>query len=163
MNETMTYSFADPDELNKLRMSTEGLGVPVELLNPLNAEQSVMRQSIIPGLLRSVAYNQSRGVHNVQLYETGVVFFGAEGKKKPKEKQRVAGVLAGSMKDAIWNQPAVAFDFFDGKGVIENLVRELALPKVRFRALDAGHLQPGRGAEILSGGISLGWVGEIIL
>ena len=161
MNETMTYSFADPDELNKLRMSTEGLGVPVELLNPLNAEQSVMRQSIIPGLLRSVAYNQSRGVHNVQLYETGVVFFGAEGKKKPKEKQRVAGVLAGSMKDATWNQPAVAFDFFDGKGVIENLVRELALPKVRFRVLDAGHLQPGRGAEILSGGTSLGWVGEI--
>ncbi len=161
MNETMTYSFADPDELNKLRMSTEGMGIAVELLNPLNAEQSVMRQSIIPGLLRSVAYNQSRGVHNVQLYEMGVVFFGAEGKKTPKEKQRVAGVLAGSMKDASWNQPAVAFDFFDGKGVIENLVRELALPKVRFRVLEATHLQPGRAAEVLSGGTSLGWVGEI--
>ncbi len=161
MNETMTYSFADPDELNKLRMNTEGMGVAVELLNPLNAEQSVMRQSIIPGLLRSVAYNQSRGVHNVQLYEMGVVFFGAEGKKTPKEKQRVAGVLAGSMKDATWNQPSVAFDFFDGKGVIENLVRELALPKVRFRVLEATHLQPGRAAEVLSGGTSLGWVGEI--
>ena len=161
MNETMTYSFADPEELTKLRMDTEGMGIPVELLNPLNAEQSVMRQSIIPGLLRSVAYNQSRGVHNVQLYETGVVFFGAEGRKKPKEKQRVAGVLAGSMKDATWNQPAVPFDFFDGKGVIENLVRELALPKVRFKVLDATHLQPGRAAEVLSGGTSLGWVGEI--
>ncbi len=161
MNETMTYSFADPEELTKLRMNTEGMGIPVELLNPLNAEQSVMRQSIIPGLLRSVAYNQSRGVHNVQLYETGIVFFGAEGKKKPKEKERLAGVLAGSMKDTSWNQPACPFDFFDGKGVVENLARELALPKLRFKAIEAGHLQPGRAAEVFSAGTSLGWIGEI--
>lgn len=161
MNETMTYSFADPEELTKLRMSTESMGIPVELLNPLNAEQSVMRQSIIPGLLRSVAYNQSRGVHNVQLYETGIVFFGAEGKKKPKEKERLAGVLAGSMKDTSWNQPACPFDFFDGKGVVENLARELALPKLRFKAIEAGHLQPGRAAEVFSAGTSLGWIGEI--
>ena len=56
--------------------------MPVELLNPLNAEQSIMRQSIIPGLLHSLAYNQNHGVKNVQLYETGRVFFAAEGKKK---------------------------------------------------------------------------------
>ena len=164
LNETMTYSFADPHELEQLRMSTEGMGVPVELLNPLNAEQSVMRQSIIPGLMRSVAYNQSRGVHNVQLYETGVVFFGAEGHKKPKERQRLAAVMAGGMGDDAWNRKTVAFDFFDGKGVIENLIRELAIPKSRFKALsaeEAPHLQPGRAAQVLSGGTVLGWVGEI--
>lgn len=164
LNETMTYSFADPHELEQLRMPTDGLGVPVELLNPLNSEQSVMRQSIIPGLLRSVAYNQARGVHNVQLYETGVVFFGAEGKASPKERQRLAGVMAGAMADPAWNREAVAFDFFDGKGVVENLIRELAIPKPRFKALtaeDAPHLQPGRAAQVLSGGTILGWVGEI--
>ncbi len=164
LNETMTYSFADPNEIAQLRMSTEGLGIPVELLNPLNTEQSVMRQSIIPGLLRSVAYNQSRGVHNVQLYETGVVFFGAEGHKSPKERQRLAAVMAGSMADPAWNNKPAAFDFFDGKGVVENLLRELAIPKVRFKALsaeEAPHLQPGRGAQVLSGGTLLGWLGEI--
>lgn len=164
LNETMTYSFGDPHELEQLRMPTEGLGIPVELLNPLNAEQSVMRQSIIPGLLRSVAYNQSRGVHNVQLYETGVVFFAAEGKKKPKERQRLAAVMAGAMHDAQWNNTPAPFDFFDGKGVIESLIRELAIPKARFKALsadEAPHLQPGRAAEVLSGGTTLGWVGEI--
>ncbi len=164
LNETMTYSFADPNEISQLRMPTEGLGIPVELLNPLNTEQSVMRQSIIPGLLRSVAYNQSRGVHNVQLYETGVVFFGAEGHKSPKERQRLAAAMAGSMADPAWNSKPAAFDFFDGKGVVENLLRELAVPKVRFKALsaeDAPHLQPGRGAQVLSGGTLLGWLGEI--
>lgn len=164
LNETVTYSFAEPGDLDKLRMDKEGLGMPVELLNPLNAEQSIMRQSIIPGLLHSLAYNQNHGVKNVQLYETGRVFFAAEGKKKPKEKERVAAVLAGAMGDPAWNNTPAAFDFFDGKGIIESLLHELAAPKVRFKALsaeEAPHLQPGRAAQVLSGGTVLGWVGEI--
>ena len=164
LNETMTYSFAEPGDLERLRMPADGLGEPVELINPLNADQSVMRQSIIPGLLRSVAYNQSRGVKNVQLYETGVVFYAHEGKKQPKEKRKVAAVLAGAMRDAGWNDAPAAFDFFDGKGAVENLARELALPKLRFKALAADevpHLQPGRAAAVLSGGTELGWVGEL--
>ncbi len=164
LNETVTYSFAEPGDLDKLRMDKEGLGMPVELLNPLNAEQSIMRQSIIPGLLHSLAYNQNHGVKNVQLYEAGRVFFAAEGKKKPKEKERVAAVLAGAMGDPAWNNTPAAFDFFDGKGIVESLLHELATPKVRFKALsaeEAPHLQPGRAAQVLSGGTVLGWVGEI--
>ena len=164
LNETMTYSFAEPDDLNRLRMTPEGLGEPVELINPLNADQSVMRQSIVPGLLRNVAYNQSRGVKNVQLYETGSVFFAAEGRKQPKERRRLAAVMAGALRDDGWNEQIPAFDFFDGKGAVENLARELALPKLRFKALtaeEAPHVQPGRGAQVLSGGTVLGWVGEL--
>lgn len=62
---------------------------------------------------------------------------------------RVSGVLAGSMHEGGWNTPAVAFDFFDGKGVVESIARELALPKLRFKALEpekAPQLQPGRAA-----------------
>ena len=164
LNETMTYSFAEPGDLDRLRMPHEGLGEPVELINPLNADQSVMRQSIVPGLLRSVAYNQSRGVKNVQLYEAGAVFFAAEGRKQPKERRRLAGVLAGAMGEAGWNAAPAPFNFFDGKGVVESLARELALPKLRFKPLsaeEAPHLQPGRAAAVLSGGAELGWVGEL--
>lgn len=164
LNETMTYSFAEPGDLARLRMPTEGLGQPVELLNPMNADQSVMRQSIVPGLLRSVARNQARGVKNIQLYEAGAVFFAHEGKKQPKERRRLAGVMAGAFGDAGWNVRPAAFDFFDGKGAVESLARELAIPKLRFKALsadEAPHLQPGRAAQVLSGGTALGWVGEL--
>ncbi len=164
LNETMTYSFAEPADLQRLRLPAEGLGEPVELLNPLNADMSVMRQSIVPGLLRSVAYNLARGVADVQLYEVGTVFSAAEGRKKPKERRRIAGALAGAMGDAAWNRARVPFDFFDGKGVLESLARELALPKVRFRALsadEAPHLQPGRAAEMMADGAVIGWVGEL--
>ncbi|MEC4183788.1 phenylalanine--tRNA ligase subunit beta [Adlercreutzia sp. R21] len=164
MNETMTYSFAEPGDIERLQLPTEGLGLPVELLNPLNADMPVMRQSVVPGLLRSVAYNQSRSVRNIQLYEIGTVFAAAEGRKQARERKKVAGVLAGAMADDAWNAPRVAFDFFDGKGVLENIARELALPKVRFRALsadEAPQLQPGRAAEMMADGSVIGWVGEI--
>ena len=164
LNETMTYSFAEPTELDRLRMPKDGLGDPVELINPMNSDQSVMRQSIIPGLLRSVAHNQARGVKNIQLYEQGMVFYAHEGKKQPKERRKLAGVMAGAFGDAAWNQQPAAFDFFDGKGAVENLMRELAIPKVRYKALAAEetpHLQPGRAAQVLSGGTVLGWVGEL--
>ena len=164
LNETMTYSFAEPTELDRLRMPKDGLGDPVELINPMNSDQSVMRQSIIPGLLRSVAHNQARGVKNIQLYEQGMVFYAHEGKKQPKERRKLAGVMAGAFGDAAWNQQPAAFDFFDGKGAVENLMRELAIPKVRYKALAADgapHLQPGRAAQVLSGGTVLGWVGEL--
>lgn len=164
MNETMTYSFAEPGDVQRLRLTEDPLGAPVELLNPLNSEQSVMRQAMLPGLMRSLAYNLSRGVRNVQLYEVGTVFATAEGRKKPKERMKATGVLAGAMGDKSWNASPASFDFFDGKGVLESIARELALPKVRFRALDADaapFLQPGRAAEMLAGGAVIGWVGEV--
>ncbi|MEG0845171.1 MAG: phenylalanine--tRNA ligase subunit beta [Raoultibacter sp.] len=164
LNETMTYSFAEPGELDALRMNVEEMGQAVELINPMNAAQSVMRRSIVPGLLRSLAHNQARGVKNIQLYEIGSTFFAHEGKKQPKEKQKLAVVLAGSMDQPGWNVEATAFDFFDGKGVVESIARELAIAKLRFKALEADeapHVQPGRGAQVLAGGTVLGWVGEL--
>jgi len=164
LNETMTYSLVSPSDSVLVAMPFEEHQQAVELINPMNSEQSVMRRSILPGLLRSVAYNQSRGVENIHLFETGAVYFAAEGRKLPKERQMLAGVLAGSWTEAGWNAAATPLDFFDGKGVVENLLRELNIPKQRFKALDpnaAPWLQPGRAAEVFSGSKLLGWLGEV--
>ncbi|MBQ9068767.1 MAG: phenylalanine--tRNA ligase subunit beta [Eggerthellaceae bacterium] len=163
LSETQTYAFASPDDLANLRMDAVAEGEAVELINPLNAEQSVMRQSLIPNLLRSGAYNQNHGVGNIALYELGDVFHSAEGRKQPWEWAKLAGVLAGAT-DASWNLPSRAYDYVDGKGVVENIAGELGLTKLRFKALEANEapfLQPGRGAQVLSGGAIVGWVGEV--
>lgn len=164
LNETMTYSFASPEDLQWLGLPQEGLGEPVELINPMSTEQSQLRRSIIPGLLRSLAYNQAHGVANIQLYEIGKTFHAGGSRQLPKEKQQLAGVLLGSMNEAGWNVTSQPFDFFDGKGVLEALARELALPNLRMKALtaeEAPHLQPGRAAQVLADGAVLGWLGEI--
>lgn len=164
LNETTTFGFAAPGDLEKIHMSADGRGVPVVLMNPLVAEQTEMRRSLLPGLLQSVAYNEAHGTTNVHLYEIGTLFHGRENASLPRETQSVAGVLAGFWTDQTWNNTVDKLRFFAGKGIVEELLEQLRVPKVRFRVAEGegyDFLQPGRAAEVLSGGTVLGWVGEI--
>ncbi len=161
LNETMTYAFGDPGDPDRADMPLAVGEVLVELLNPLSSEQAVLRRSLLPGLLRSVSYNQRRGVTNVHLYETGAVFWTAEGRKQPKERTMLGGVLSGAWSQPNWNDAPVQLDFFDGKGIIENIMREFAVPKFKVRPAAPAHLQPGRAAEVLAGGEVIGWLGEV--
>ena len=164
LNETTTFGFAAPGDLEKIHMSADSRGVPVVLMNPLVAEQTEMRRSLLPGLLQSVAYNEAHGTTNVHLYEIGTLFHGRENASLPRETQSVAGVLTGSWTDQTWNNTVDKLRFFAGKGIVEELLEQLRVPKVRFRVAEGegyDFLQPGRAAEVLSGGTVLGWVGEI--
>ena len=164
LSETSTYCFADPNDLVSLGITEEGRGIPVKIINPLVADQSEMRRSMLPGLVRSVAYNLDHGVPNVALYEIGRVFFGHESNSQPDEPTYVCGVLAGKRADDAWNSKFPDYDFFDAKGAVEQLLSALRLTKVRFKVADAQRypwLQPGRAAEVLSQGEVLGWVGNI--
>ncbi len=164
LNETMNFSFAAPGDLERIGMTEEGRGCAVQLMNPLVAEQTEMRRSLLPGLLQSVEFNITHSTANVQLYEIGTLFMGRENASAPKEREAVAGVMSGAMGEVTWNRKPMPLRFFDGKGVVEELLDQLRIPKVRFRPADGesyAFLQPGRGAEVLSGGAVLGWVGEI--
>lgn len=123
-----------------------------------------MRRSILPGLLRSVAYNLDHGVDAVALYEIGRVFFGHENKSQPDEPSFVCGVLSGHRDDE-WCQKFEDYDFFDAKGVVEQLLSALRVTKVRFKVADPqtyGWLQPGRAAEVYGNkGELMGWVGNV--
>ena len=163
LNETITYSLVSPHDLASLGLSEEGRGFSVELLNPMSEEQSVLRRSLLPGMLRNLAYNQAHGVKNVQLYEEGSVFYGQSKSIQPKEKRLISAVLFGSFTEKSWNQEVQELGFFDMKGILESLVRELCIQKARFRVLETKDtcLQPGRAAELLAGSSSIGFFGEL--
>lgn len=161
LNETMTYSFIDPADIDRFGWRLGPDETLVELLNPMSLEQSVMRFSLAPGLVRSVSYNQRRGVADVHLYELGNVFVTAEGRKLPKERGMLAGALAGSWARPGWNDPAPPLDFFDGKGVLGSLMEELGIDRWSTRAAERAWLQPGRSADVVVGGDVVGWLGEV--
>jgi len=161
LNETMTYAFSDPGDLASCSMRLADDETLVEVMNPMSGEQAVLRRSLLPGLLRSVSFNQRRGVANVHLYEIGTAFVTAPGRKQPKERSVIAGVMAGAWHAPEWNAPAEPLGFFDGKGVLEVLAHEMALPRFKVRAAEIGWLQPGRAAEVLVGGEVVGWLGEV--
>lgn len=161
LNEAITWSFADPTDAERTGWVFGPDETPVRLLNPMSADQSLLRFSTLPGLVRAVADNRRKGVADVHLYEIGSVWRTAAGRKQPKERAVVAGVLAGSWNRPGWNEPAVPLDVFDMKGVVESVIEELGVARLRLRAADLPHLQPGRSAEVLIGSDVVGWLGEV--
>lgn len=173
LNETMTYAFVDPADIERMSDKPAAGEKLVELLNPMSEEQAVLRRSLLPGLLRSVSYNQRRDVANVHLYEIGSTFVTSDGRKLPMEHQTLSGVLTGRWNESEWHDPRVpqsgsdsalhgaVLQFFDGKGVIEALMVDLGVRRVSFRAASIDWLQPGRSAEVLVGGDVAGWLGEV--
>jgi len=158
--ETITLPFASPKDYQALGIAVDF----ADLHNPLTHDQSALRAQLLPNLLHSVALNIKRGTRNVQLYEIGTVFTAVDGRKQPKEAEHVCAVLSGSWNKLSWNKPARELDFFDAKGIIETLLRELGIDRAHFVApddADYSHLQPGRIAEMHIGGHCRGVVGQL--
>ncbi|MDA3936555.1 MAG: phenylalanine--tRNA ligase subunit beta [Actinomycetota bacterium] len=161
LNETMTYSFIDPEDAERLRIPVPEGHVPVELINPMSGEQAVMRHTLAAGLLRSVSYNLRRGNPDVHLYEIGATYVGTMGKAQARETETLAVALAGSWNRAQWNEPEVELGFFDGKGVVESIMEELGVEGWRTVATGLPFLQPGRSVQIQVRGQMVGWLGEV--
>jgi phenylalanyl-tRNA synthetase beta chain len=161
LNEALTWAFSDPTDAERIGWVFGPDEQPVRLLNPMSIDQSVLRFSTLPGLLRAVSNNQRKGVADVHLYETGAVWWTSPGRKQPKERAVLAGVLAGAWDHPGWNDTPSALDFFDGKGAIQTVTEELGIARWRVRAADLPWLQPGRSAEVLVGGDVVGWLGEV--
>jgi Phenylalanyl-tRNA synthetase beta subunit len=127
----------------------------------MSEEQSVMRWTLLGGLLRAVSNNQRRGVPDVHLYEIANVFLTAEGRKLPKERLMIGGAMAGSWERPSWHSDARPLDFFDAKGVVETLMDALGVDRWQVRATDRPWLQQGRSADVIVRGDVVGWIGEL--
>lgn len=161
MNETISYSFVSEDDNKIFSITNSENTIDLKIKNPINAQYCVMRRSILPCLIRSVSLNKNHNTNDIKLFEIGTVFESHSGKKLPKEKTMVAGVFNGSSKK-IWDGQTHEYDFYDAKGVVENVLSSLCIPKIRFKATnDIPYLFPGRTASVFSGGTQLGIVGEL--
>ncbi|HEY1192414.1 MAG TPA: phenylalanine--tRNA ligase subunit beta, partial [Gemmata sp.] len=172
LNEAITYSLSSADAEAKLNPSPaavpEGKGANdafVALLNPLSPERSVMRQTLLPGVL-SVVQKNLEAADSVALYELGFVYVPKAGAKLPDEPRKLAVVLCGRRAPAAWDDPQGAvpakYDFYDLKGVVEGLAADLHLPGVSFAATNAvPWLHPMRAAELRVNGVAVGAFGEL--
>lgn len=163
LSETISYTFASASDIELLGERSEET-LPVRLLSPLSKEEGFLRQSLIPGLLHAVSYNLSHGTQNISLYEQDRVFFAHPQTKQPDEPTYLSAVLCGQRQQDSWDAHLTPLDFYDAKGVIEELLRILKITKFRFRVPDADRfpwLFPGRAAEISVNKTPIGWIGEI--
>jgi phenylalanyl-tRNA synthetase beta chain len=136
---------------------------PAQVVNPLSAELSEMRRSLIPGLLNALRFNLNREANAFHAFELGRVFGLKDG--NPAEFERIAAVSYGDYAMGTVGEPAIAASFFSLKGILETLFRSLGDGKgIRFRSLESGeaiYLHPGRSAAISFEDESFGVLGEL--
>jgi len=135
------------------------------ILNPLSEDQSVMRTSLIPGLLETMHYNLSMQNYSIKLFEIGNVFFNT-GKKdaQPDEIEMFAGLWTGNRVDAAWFSKEIHCDFYDLKGVVEELIRNLGGISATFTRIPPESClftNPGASSHIIVENKGLGFIGEV--
>ena len=152
--EAVSLSFISHDDAEQFS------AVPViEIANPLSEEASVMRTSLVPGMLNMVAYNLNRGTENVRLFEAASTFEAAG--SKVSELKRVALAATGSAMPASVHQGAWPVSFFDVKGDVESLLREFQAASLYYDARAAEYYHPGRSARAVMDGATVAQFGQL--
>lgn len=106
----------------------------VRLSNPLSSEMTVLRPSLLPGLLDSLMHNVRHRNESVALFEIGRVFFRSGQPPRVKEERRLGLLLAGRRWPTFWEGPDrdARFDIYDLKGVIEEFLEKYGVHGVVF-------------------------------
>jgi len=153
-DETISLTFISHED-SKTFSAMEAL----ELENPLSAEASVMRTSMVPGMLNMLGYNLNRGSENVRLFEAGNVF--QQAGKAAEQLKRICLGATGHATLAAVQQPARSLTFFDLKGDIEDLLFAFEHKTLSFETTKAAYYHPGRSARAVMDGMAVAEFGQI--
>jgi phenylalanyl-tRNA synthetase beta chain len=150
--ETINYAFVEADWERDLCANA----APIALKNPIASQMSVMRSSLLGGLLAALRTNLARKQPRVRLFEIGGCFAAEAGSYSQKE--RLAGLAYGGALSEQWGSQARNVDFYDVKSDVEALFAPRILS---FQAATYPASHPGRSARILLDGRAIGWIGEL--
>src|SRR5690606_1739635 len=149
-----TYSFVDPELQRMLFPEVEGIA----LANPISSDMSVMRVSLLPGLVSALRHNQNRQQNRVRLFDSGLGFLN-DG-EKIIQRPLLAGLINGTRLPEGWAGVADSVDFYDIKGDVESLLARVG-GDFQFRADSHSALHPGQCARIERDGELVGYVGAL--
>ena len=153
-NETVSLTFISHEDAELFSSAPV-----IELANAQSEEASVMRSSLVPGMLNMLAYNLNRGVDDVRLFEAGTVFEAA-GESATEAKCVCMGLTRPPSQGAqAWGTRDGGF--FDVKGDIENLLHAFEYKRLTFDAQTSEYYHPGRSARVLMDGEMVAQFGQI--
>ncbi len=162
-HEVINYSFTSPVFGDKIGLPPDDpRRQALRILNPLAEDFSVMRTTLIPGLMETVQYNLSRKNPNLKLFELKKVFLPQEGERLPREVKFLAGLAMGFDRSPHWAFPQRPVDFYDIKGCVEDLLETLQIKDAKFDKIESfPYLHPGKASKVVLGHEVLGVLGEI--
>jgi phenylalanyl-tRNA synthetase beta chain len=161
MHEIVGWSLTDPGIADRLRLAADDPRRRFVLLdNPMSADRSVLRTTLLSSLLDAARHNTARGMRDLALFECGTTYFAREG-ELPREIRSLGAVLTGRLHEQTWGTPAPRpGDFHAAKGLLEAVFGAVRASLTVARASEP-FLHPGRSARVLAGGEDVGWLGEL--
>ncbi len=159
IQEAITYSFVDPKQQSLLFPDAKTLTLP----HPISADMSVMRVSLLPGLLQALSNNQKRQQLNLAFFESGLVFNADDSSDNGvAQVAKIAAVFSGNTHHEHWAIESKKRDFFDVKAVVESLLSlDAGLKDIEFIADKQDAFHPGQCAKIIASGELVGVLGAI--
>jgi len=160
-DEVINYSFVAAKDLEALTPGQK----PIALKNPIAADLAVMSTTLLAGLLGNLRRSLRHQVEDVRLYELGTIYEpkeGPPGDPPADETRMLAGVMVGGRAPLRWADKREPVDFFDLKGVLENVLEAAGVRGAAFAPLSGSTLlHPRSSCEIKVGGETVGHLGEL--
>lgn len=161
-SEVMTYSFHGEAVFDRMGLAAgDPLRQTVRMSVPLSEEGAIMRTTLLTGMLQTLEYNAKRRQNDTFFFEIARVYQPRGEDELPYEPLHLAGGLMGRAAEAGWNQGGRQVDFYDGKGLLEQLFEGIRQERIEFVQSEHPLLHPGRTARIETGGQIVGYVGEV--
>jgi phenylalanyl-tRNA synthetase beta chain len=159
--EVVTYSFVDKG----LERDFSANANVIELRNPIAEQMSVMRTTLLGGLIETLRFNLNRKQDRVRIFETGRCFFAPTGGEHQDEiaagvaqVRRIGGLCYGSRHSEQWGERTEPVDYFDVKADLGACFHNAELI---FKKTELAMLHPGRAATVFLGSQLIGWLGEL--
>lgn len=162
--ETISFALTNEETFNKLNIPQDSpLCKAVPIMNPLSDEYPLVRTTLLSSIFDNLARNLARKNDDVALFEVGSVFFpkALPVTELPDEVVKIAGAITGRRNAQGWNQTNDMVDFYDAKGIIEELFANLRVTRYTVEAGTHYAMHPGKTALFKKGRDVIATVGEV--
>ena len=162
--ETISFALTNEETFNKLNIPQDSpLRKAGPIMNPLSDEYPLVRTTLLSSIFDNLARNLARKNDDVALFEVGSVFFpkALPVTELPDEVVKIAGAITGRRNAQGWNQTNDMVDFYDAKGIIEELLANLRVTRYTVEAGTHYAMHPGKTALFKKGRDVIATVGEV--
>ncbi|MDU5245610.1 phenylalanine--tRNA ligase subunit beta [Veillonella sp.] len=164
LSQIITFSFMHKDGLTNM-MLPEGDSryTAIPILNPISEEFPYMRTTLVPAVIEAAKRNIAQQNKDLWLFETANVY---EPKalpltEVPHERPMACGIMMGKVTEAAWNQAQRDTDFYDVKGVVDDLLAKLGLTQYDIQPSSESYYHPGVSAHYTVNGVTIANYGEL--
>ena len=159
LKEVINYSFVPRDAIDKIKFTKVPRENLIDLPRPITEDFATLRPTLIYSLLKNAKDNMNKNVSNIRFFEVSRTF--EKGEELASEETKLAFILAGENDKTLWNAKPVPYDFYDLKGIVQEIFTKLGFKNYQIKRSAATELHPGRSADVFVGRELIGSFGEI--